>query len=256
MPKPVQKFVVEQLPVEVYASNAELGAAAAERALMILQEAIARRGHANLVLATGNSQLYLLQNLCQAQGVDWSKVEIFHMDEYAGMPADHPASFRRFLQERIIQHIHPAAFYGVQGDAPDWQAECARYTQLLKTHPVDLCCLGIGENGHIAFNDPPYALFNDPEWVKVVQLDERSRRQQVGEGHFPSLADVPTHALTLTIPALRSAAAMLCIAPERRKAEAVKAALEGPLTETCPASILRRTPYCRLFLDTDSAALL
>jgi glucosamine-6-phosphate deaminase len=178
------------------------------------------------------------------------------MDEYAGMTDRHPASFRRFLHEKIIDAVHPAAFHGVIGDAPDLQAECARYASLLWANPTDLCCLGIGENGHLAFNDPPYADFDDPAWVKPVRLDEKSRYQQVGEGHFAGLADVPTHALTLTIPALRAASSMLCIVPEARKAPAVRAALTGPLTETCPASILRQTPHCTLYLDPQSASML
>ena len=251
-----RKLWVEQLAVEIYPTNEAMGAAAAEQAVEILCAAIVARGHANLILATGNSQLTFYQALRQLGGVDWSKVTVFHMDEYAGMKSDHPASFRRFLQEKIIGAVQPTAFHGIQGDAADWQVECQRYTGLLKAHPTDLCCLGIGENGHIAFNDPPFADFDDLEWVKVVRLDEKSRRQQVGEGHFASLNDVPTHALTLTIPALLSARAMLCIVPERRKASAVNAALTGPLTEDCPASILRQAGHCRLLLDAESAALI
>jgi glucosamine-6-phosphate deaminase len=256
MPQPIRSFTVEQLAVEVYPSNAAMGQAAAERAAQFLQETIAARGRANLVLATGNSQLTFLTALGRQPGIDWSRVEIFHMDEYAGMKPDHPASFRRFLREKIVDVVHPAAFHGVGGDAPDLAAECARYTALLNEHPTDLCCLGIGENGHLAFNDPPYADFDDPARVKVVALAEKSRRQQVGEGHFPGLADVPTHALTLTIPALLSARAMLCIVPEARKAAAVRAALTGPLTEDCPASRLRQAGHCRLYLDEDAAAAL
>jgi glucosamine-6-phosphate deaminase len=256
MVQPDRTMRVEQLDVQIYASNDAMGAAAAQQAVEILRAAIAARGKANLVLATGNSQLSFHQALRKLSGVDWSKVSVFHMDEYAGMKADHPASFRRFLHEKIIDYIKPAAFYGVQGDTPDWEAECQRYTALLKAHPVDLCCLGIGENGHIAFDDPPYADFDDPAWVKVVRLDDKSRKQQVGEGHFPSLNDVPTHALTLTIPALLSASQMICIVPEARKAEAVKAALTGPLTEDCPASILRGAGHCRLLLDAEAAALI
>ena len=249
-------FVVEKLPVEVYATNLALGQAAAQRAAEILQSAIGERGQANLVLATGNSQLTFLQALGQLAGVEWSKIQVFHMDEYAGMRPDHPASFRRFLREKIIDRVHPAAFHGIAGDAADLRAECSRYAALLQNHPADLCCLGIGENGHLAFNDPPYADFSDPARVKIVQLDEKSRRQQVGEGHFPSLEDVPTHALTMTIPALMAAKAMLCIVPEARKAEAVRAALNGPLTENCPASLLRKASHCRLYLDAESASLL
>jgi glucosamine-6-phosphate deaminase len=251
----IRSYTVEKLPVEIYASNAALGQAAAERAAELLRAAIAARGQANLVLATGNSQLTFYRALVQQAGVDWSRVRAFHMDEYAGMGPDHPASFRRFLHEKIIDAVHPAAFYGIDGEASDTRAECARYAALLEQYPADLCCLGIGENGHLAFNDPPYADFDDPQRVKVVALAEKSRRQQVGEGHFPSLADVPTHALTLTIPALLSAKAMLCIVPEARKADAVHAALTGPIVEDCPASLLRTAGHCRLYLDADSAGL-
>jgi glucosamine-6-phosphate deaminase len=254
-PKPIREMKVDQLPVQIYASNEAMGQAAAAQAAEILRAAIAAKGSANAILATGNSQLTLLATLRQAD-VDWSKVSLFHMDEYAGMQADHPASFRRFLREKIAGFVHPGAFYGVTGDAPDIDAECRRYTELLRAHPADLCCLGIGENGHIAFNDPPYADFDDPAWVKVVKLDEKSRRQQVGEGHFPNLDAVPTHALTLTIPALLVAKRMLCVVPEVRKAAPTKAALFGPITEDCPASILRTVPHAILYLDPESAALL
>ena len=256
MIQPERSFSVEKLPVEVYPTNLALGQAAALRAVEILKSAIAERGQANLVLATGNSQLTFLQALSQLPGVDWSKVSVFHMDEYAGMQPDHPASFRRFLREKIIDSVQPAAFHGIAGDADDLQAECSRYATLLQDHPADLCCLGIGENGHLAFNDPPYANFSDPARVKIVQLDDKSRRQQVGEGHFPSLESVPTHALTMTIPALLAAKAMLCIVPEARKAQAVRSALTGPLTETCPASLLRKASHCRLYLDAESAGQL
>jgi glucosamine-6-phosphate deaminase len=251
----IRSFTVDQLPVEIYASKTALGQAAAWRAGQLLRAAIAARGQANLVLATGNSQLTFLGALRQQVGLDWSRVRVFHMDEYAGMGPGHPASFRRFLREKIIDAVQPAAFYGIQGEAPDLQAECARYAALLAEFPTDLCCLGIGENGHLAFNDPPYADFDDPLAVKLVGLAEKSRRQQVGEGHFASLAEVPTGALTMTIPALLAARAMLCIVPEARKAEAVRAALSGPVGTDCPASRLRAAGHCRLYLDTDSAGL-
>jgi glucosamine-6-phosphate deaminase len=242
----------DHLPVEVYPDNGSLGGAAAEAAAQILAAAITRQGQANLIVATGNSQLTFYAALRRRRDIDWQQVTVFHMDEYVGMAADHPASFRRYLHENFVDAVHPAAFYGVAGDAPDPQHECQRYAALLRRHPADLCCLGIGENGHLAFNDPPYALFGDPVWVKIVQLSEASRRQQVGEGHFASLADVSTHAITLTIPALLAAQRILAIVPEKRKASAVQAALSGPITEQCPASILRTVTHARLYLDVDS----
>ena len=252
---PIQKRV-DQLPVEIYPTNAELGQAAAEQAIITLKSAIAANGRANVILATGNSQLGLFTALKSMTGVDWSKVNVFHMDEYAGLTDQHPASFPRFLREKILGDLKPGAFYPVNGVAPSLEQECARYAELLHQHPADLCCLGYGENGHIAFNDPPFAEFNDPVWVKVVRLAEASRKQQVGEGHFPTLADVPTHAITLTIPALLAAKRLLCIVPEKRKAVAVKTALTGPISEDCPGSILRKLRHATLYLDADSASLL
>jgi glucosamine-6-phosphate deaminase len=252
----LDKRQYEQLRVEIYPNNDKLGEAAAVHAASILSDAISARGYANLILATGNSQLTFLRSLASDESVDWSRITIFHMDEYVGIGDSHPASFRRFLHEKIIGYVHPATFHGIAGDAPDIQAECRRYEALLREHVVDLCCMGIGENGHLAFNDPPYADFHDSHWVKEVKLDERSRTQQVGEGHFPSLDAVPQNAITLTIPALLAAENVLVFVPEARKADAVKQALEGPITPDCPASILRQTPHARLLLDAASSSLL
>lgn len=253
---PLHTTYYDDLRVSIYASNAAMGAAAAAEAADIIAGAIAARGHANIILATGNSQLTFLHALRELPGIAWQKVHVFHMDEYVGIDPAHPASFPRFLRDHILDAVKPAAFYPVPGQASDLEAACREYEALLKAHPADLCAMGIGENGHIAFNDPPFADFDDPVWVKVVRLDERSRRQQVGEGHFKSLAEVPTHAITLTIPALLAAQRILCIVPEARKAEAVEAALLGPITEDCPASILRRAAHAHLLLDPDSAARL
>jgi glucosamine-6-phosphate deaminase len=158
------------------------------------------------------------------------------------------------LRRHLLDHITPQAFYPVPGQAEDIETACAEYEALLRAHPADLCALGYGENGHLAFNDPPFADFDDPAWVKIVTLAEASRRQQVGEGHFATLKDCPTHAITLTIPALLAAKRVLAIVPEARKAEAVCRALRGPISEDCPGSILRKTPHAHLFLDADSAA--
>ena len=176
------------------------------------------------------------------------------MDEYCGIPGDHPASFRRYMRERIITRVHPREFHEVLGDAPDTAAECDRYAALLGDHPLDLCCLGIGENGHLAFNDPPVADFDDPLDVKIVELDDACRQQQVGEGHFPSVGAVPTTAITVTIPALLRSGTVLAIVPEARKREPVQRAVEGPISTECPASVLRTRPNVTLHLDTDSAA--
>ena len=245
-----------QLVVETYLDKRSAGKAAARYAAMIIQDALKNKSGANIILATGNSMLEFLAELSAEVISDWQHVSIFHMDEYLGMSASHPASFRRFLKEAIVNKVNPASFYGIQGEAKEPDAECQRYTDLLQEFPADLCCLGIGENGHLAFNDPPVADFSDPKWVKVVKLDNRSRRQQVGEGHFPSVDLVPTHAFTLTIPALLSAKKVIGIVPELRKAEAVRNALQGPVSTKCPSSILQKTSHARLFLDRDSASLL
>jgi glucosamine-6-phosphate deaminase len=231
-----------------------MGRAAAEAAAAIIGQAIAERGVANIILATGNSQLSCLHALREWPRIHWPAVNVLHMDEYLNLPPGHLASFPLFLRRHLLDHVPIGAFYPVPGHASDVEAACRGYELLLKAHPADLCCLGIGENGHLAFNDPPVADFDDPVWVKVIALEQASRRQQVGEGHFASLDEVPTHAITLTIPALRAAKKMLCIVPERRKAEAVRRTLLGPVSTTCPASILRQTPQAHLFLDQESAA--
>lgn len=252
---PLRTFTVDSLAVSVFASSDDMGAAAAELAVKAIEEAIRRRGVANLILATGNSQLSFLRRLRQAP-LEWPAVNVFHMDEYLGLKPGHRAGFPLFLREHIVSHVPVGAFYPVPSRPADVELACRGYELLLRAHPADLCVLGIGENGHIAFNDPPFANFADPVWVKVVELDLKSRVQQVGEGHFDSLEEVPTQAITLTIPALRSAKQMICLAPERRKAVPVRHALEGPIATSCPASILRETPHARLFLDTESASLL
>ena len=178
------------------------------------------------------------------------------MDEYVGLPADHPATFRAYQREHVLSQIQPAAFHGIRGEASDSVEECARYSELLREAPIDLVCLGIGENGHLAFNDPPVADFDDPSCVKPVELDALCRQQQVNDGCFPTLSAVPTTALTLTIPALLSSRAIVGVVPGPRKAEAVRNTLIGPISTACPASILRKHSNAALYLDRDSAALL
>lgn len=254
--QPRTRYHIDHLPVEVYDSRAEMGAAAASVARDVLQAALAERGEANLILATGNSQLTFLHALRDLSGIDWATVRVFHMDEYLGIAPDHPASFPRFLREHILDAVKPGAFYPVPGQPEDVATACQTYAALLKQYPADLVALGFGENGHLAFNDPPYADFDDPELVKVVALDEVSRRQQVGEGHFPTLNDVPTHAITLTIPALLGAKRILAIVPEARKAAAVHDCLRLPVSEDRPGSVLRTVTHATLYLDPDSAARL
>jgi glucosamine-6-phosphate deaminase len=241
--------------VGVYADKPALGAAAARFVAGCLQQAIRARGQAVMILATGASQYEFLEALVRAPGVAWPRVMAFHLDEYLGIAPDHPASFRRYLHERVFSHLPLGAVHLLQGDAPDPQAEARRYAGLLAQQVVDIACIGIGENGHLAFNDPP-ADFHSRAGVQIQTLDLACRRQQVGEGHFAAIEEVPRQALTLTVPAILAARTISCVTPDQRKAAPVRAALEGPLTPDCPASALRTHPDCHLFLDPASASLL
>ena len=251
---PISNAQFDNLPVAVFSSNASMGRAAAQDARKIITGALAARDEANIILATGNSQLTFLEALRGLDGIDWSRVNVFHMDEYLGIDPGHPASFPLFLREHFLQYVTVRQFFPVPNNPVNADQACRDYERLLREHPADMVAMGFGENGHIAFNDPPDARFNDPVWVKVVALAEASRRQQVGEGHFSSLAEVPTHAITLTIPALLAPRRVLCIVPEARKAEAVRACLTEPISEDRPGSILRQVDHARLYLDPDSAA--
>jgi glucosamine-6-phosphate deaminase len=253
-PSIVYESKYEKLKVSVYLTNQEMGVAAAQEAMEILTGVIKDKGQANLILATGNSQLTFLHAL-RTLPIDWPKINIFHMDEYIGLASTHPASFPRFLKMHFVDHIKPKAFFPIPPSAQDTaQGIAKQYEKLLIDYPADLCALGIGENGHLAFNDPPYADFDDPHLVKIVQLDQASRAQQVGEGHFSKLEDVPTNAITLTIPALMSAKHILALVPEARKSQAVYRSLIKPVSEDCPGSILRQIPYAHLYLDIHSAS--
>jgi glucosamine-6-phosphate deaminase len=256
MPAPERTFIVDDLKVEVFASPADLAAAAAERVQALLQAALAARGEAAAILATGNSQLQFLDALIQLDGVDWSKLTLFHMDEYLGIDAGHKASFRRYLKERVESRVQPRVFHYLQGDAMEPIKECDRYAALLQAQPVELCVLGIGDNGHLAFNDPPVADFNDSRQVKIVALDEVTLKQQVGQGHFASVESMPRYALTLTIPALCSAQNLVCLCPGAHKAGIVARALRGSIDEECPAAILRRQAHATLLLDSAAASRL
>ncbi len=252
----VREFIVDALPVRVYARLEEMAVAAAHAAHHCLRTAVERQGRAVAILASATSQVKFLEALTGLGGLDWSRVTLFHMDEYLGISDQHPASFRRFTREHVVEKVKAGTCHYVAGDALEPFQECERYAGLLRAQPIDLCCLGIGENGHIAFNDPAVADFNDPRLVKIVKLDEACRRQQVGEGAFPTFDAVPQYAFTLTIPTLCAAKRLICVVPERRKAEAVRNALRGPIHTSCPASILRRQPHATLYLDAESASLL
>jgi glucosamine-6-phosphate deaminase len=231
-----------------------LAQAAADQAAAILTAAIARRGRARIVAATGASQFAFLAQLTRDTGIDWPLVEMFHLDEYIGLPADHPASFRRFLIERLITPTGLTQHHLLDGEA-DPRDVCRQMGCALRAAPVDVAFIGIGENGHLAFNDPP-ADFETTEPYLVVALDEACRRQQVGEGWFETLADVPRLAISMSIRQILSANALICIVPDARKAPAVRAAFEGEITPQVPASILRTHPDVTVYLDRESAALL
>ncbi|MDD4144515.1 MAG: glucosamine-6-phosphate deaminase, partial [Prolixibacteraceae bacterium] len=241
MVQEIKSFKKDNLKVKVYNETEEMGIAAANFVADQLKAAIAEKGSANLILATGASQFAFIQNF-QKLDVDWKKITVFHLDEYKGLPETHPASFRKYLKERILDIVKPKEVHYLEGDAADIDAEIKRYEDLLKSHPVDVACIGIGENGHIAFNDPPVADFNDPHLVKVVELDDDCRTQQLGEGWFPTFDDVPTHALSLTITAIMNCKTISCVVPDERKAQAVYNTLNQEISTACPATILRKHP--------------
>ena len=244
-----------QLPVAAYASGDALGAAAAAGFAATVGDVLRSRPTVAVILATGNSQLPFFRALRKRSDIEWSRIDVFHMDEYLGMAPDHPASFRRYLREQLVDAVGPRQFHPMRGDAGDVHEEIRRYTGLLSEFKPHICVLGIGENGHLAFNDPP-AVFTTSELVHLVELDEACRRQQWTEGHFPALDAVPRRALSLTIPALLRPSHVFALVPEKRKAEAVRTALTGPVTPQCPASVLRETAGARLLVDLESASLL
>lgn len=228
---------------------------AAETAAQILRDATRRQGRATFVAATGASQFNFLKHLVAAPGIAWERTTMFHLDEYIGMPADHPASFRRYLRERLTSKVPIGTAHFIAGDASDLRAEVDRLNGLLAATPVDAAFVGVGENGHLAFNDPPADFVTESPYI-VVTLDEACRRQQFGEGWFKTLEDVPRQAISMTVRQIMKAAHIICTVPEKRKAQAVKACLEGEIGPMCPASILRTHPSCHLFLDKESASLL
>lgn len=248
-------LTIDKLNVLVHADRAAMGAAAAEQAASALRETLKTKQQARMIVASAPSQDELLAGLTAATGIDWSRVTVFHMDEYVGLPAGHAATFRAYQQEHLLSKVKPAAFHGIRGESADPHAECERYAALLAEAPIDLVCMGIGENGHIAFNDPPVADFNDPKLVKVVELDEACRQQQVNDACFPDIDSVPKQAITLTCPALMSAARAVCVVPGPRKAQAVRNTLYSEASNQTPATILRSHPGATLHLDAHSFSL-
>jgi glucosamine-6-phosphate deaminase len=243
------------IDIRILPDKRALGAAAAADAAEILKAALARQGHANVVAATGASQFEFLDALTGTPGIEWRKTAFFHLDEYVGLPETHPASFRRYLKERIVDRVHPGAFHFIKGDAADPAAECRRLSGLIRDRPVDVAFVGIGENGHLAFNDPP-ADFETREPYLVVDLDEACRRQQLGEGWFQSLEDVPRRAISMSVAQILKSQRIICVVPDARKARAVQDSVRGGVSPLRPASALQQHGATTVYLDPDSAALL
>ena len=237
--------------VSISKDKYELGKKAAENGSKFIRKALAEKGYANIIVATGASQFEMLSELVKAPDIDWSKVSVFHLDEYVGLPEDHPAGFRKYLRERFIAKLPtaPKKFYPVSKEG------MAELGAILKKTTIDVAFVGIGENGHLAFNDPP-ADFDSNEAYLIIELDEKCRRQQLGEGWFKTFEDVPTHAVSMAIKQIMMSKAIICSVPDARKAEAVAGAVEGPLSNLCPSSIMQMHPECWLYLDPDSAKLL
>lgn len=244
------------MKIEISPSKQQLGQHAAATGAAAIRSAIAARGQANVIVATGASQFEMLDALIQEPGIDWSKVTFFHLDEYVGMEMSHPASFRKYLKERLVDRLpqRPAAFHYLQAEG-DCRAECQRLAQLIRQHPIDVAFIGIGENGHLAFNDPP-ADFETAEPYLVVSLDVACRQQQFGEGWFPTFDAVPTQAISMSVQQILKSKTIICSVPDERKAQAVQAALEGPVTPLLPASILQTHADTHVFLDRPAASLL
>jgi glucosamine-6-phosphate deaminase len=251
-----EKFGAGRLNVYVYESRQKMGEAAAAAVASEIRRLIDERGRAVGVFASAPSQNEFLATLAATVGIDWPRVVGFHLDEYLGMDEHAPQSFRRFLVERLVSKVPMAEFHGLRGEAADGAAEAERYARLLAEARPQFAVLGIGENGHLAFIDPPFCDFEDPAAVKVVELDEVCRNQQVNDGAFAKLEDVPRRALSLTIPTIMAVPKLFAVVPGPAKREAIKAAVEGPIETSCPASILRRHADAHLFIDRDSAALL
>ena len=240
--------------IKVFDNDAMLGRDAAEQAARAIRQAIAQSAKARIIAATGLSQFAFLEALIKAPGIDWRRVEMFHLDEYVGLPITHPASFRRYLLGRLIKPTGIEQYHLLDGDTNPAET-IRRVAEALKASPIDVGFLGIGENAHLAFNDPP-ADFETEEPYIIVDLDEACRRQQVGEGWFSDIAQVPPRAISMSVRQILKARELICVVPGARKAKAVQLCLEGEITPMAPASILRTHPNTTIYLDKESAALL
>jgi glucosamine-6-phosphate deaminase len=245
------KQTVDSLKVNVYDDRLALGSAAGAEVAARIKQLLSGKNGIRIIFAAAPSQNELLKYLSEDEAIDWSRITAFHMDEYNGLPINSAQKFSRFLCERLFDQVKPGTVHLIDS-SNESEEECRRYGELLRQAPIDIVCLGIGENGHIAFNDPPVADFNDPQVIKVVELDDACRQQQVNDGCFPSFEDVPTHALTLTIPVLLSGSHLFCVVPGSTKRKALERTLNGSISTECPSTILRKHPDCTLFADRDS----
>lgn len=241
----------EQLKVQAFATRQQMGEAAAADVANHMKQLLSEQDSIRMVFAAAPSQNEFLHALVHTEGIDWSRVTAFHMDEYIGLPADAPQRFSQFLQERLFQLVRPGQVHLIDCSSTV-DEECERYSKLITEAPIDIICLGIGENGHIAFNDPPVADFNDSFVIKPVELDLPCRQQQVNDGCFPAVDAVPTHALTLTIPTMMAGKRLFCMVPGPTKREAVTRTLHDEISTACPATILRTHSNCTLYVDADS----
>lgn len=250
----LKKYNVDNLSVRIFDTRSAMGKCAGDEAAAEIKKVIDAKGVANVMFAAAPSQNETLETLCGHTEIDWSKVNAFHMDEYVGLDPKHPAGFRLFLKRAIFDKFPFKSVNLINGNAENTAEVVEQYTKLLKENPLDVCLCGIGENGHIAFNDPAVADFNDPAYVKVVELDQKCRMQQVHDGCFDNIDQVPTHAFTVTIPGMTSAKVMICSVPASTKAEAIKGMTTGEISTTCPCTILRKHQDARLYCDKDAAA--
>lgn len=247
----MKTFNVSDIDVHVFKARQEMGVAAGQAVEEKILELLNRQEELRMIFAAAPSQNELLDYLRHSACIPWQRITAFHMDEYIGLPQDAPQLFANFLKEKLFDHVAFKAVHLIRGNN-DSREECRRYAALLTEKPIDIVCMGIGENGHIAFNDPPVADFNDPEVVKVVALDQVCRQQQVNDGCFSTLEEVPRQAITLTVPTLMKGQFLYCVVPGKNKREAVAKTLYDPLSTECPASILKMHPNCHLYLDEAS----
>ena len=249
----MKSFEKDNLSVKIFENRDLMGAAAAKDVARCIRALLSEKPEINMIFAAAPSQNDMLAHLCEEEGIDWGRINAFHMDEYIGLDPKAPQCFSNFLKAHIFD-LKPFGSVNLINAGADKDDEIARYSALLKAHPIDIVCMGIGENGHIAFNDPHVADFNDDKLVKAVSLDEKCRQQQVNDGCFEKLELVPKYALTLTVPMLMSATYKFCVVPAPTKAWAVSRTVNGEIGEACPATVMRKSENCILYCDADSAA--